>query len=63
MENDISATLILRKDPSVAIASQLFVLPETVRQTISTFLTTAVVKPCNIERPTGGGGVLYFISS
>ena len=44
----------------VAIASQLFVFPETVQRTISTFLSTGVVKPCNIGRPTGG---LHFISS
>ena len=36
----------------VAIASQLFVLPETVRRTISTFLTTGDVKPGNLGRPT-----------
>ena len=35
------------------IASQLFVLPETVRRTISTFLTTRDVKPYKIGRPTG----------
>ena len=35
------------------IASQLFVCPETVRRTISTFLNTGDVKPCNIGRATG----------
>ena len=35
------------------IASQLFVCPETVRRTVSTFLNTGDVKPCNIGRPTG----------
>ena len=35
------------------IASQLFVCPETIRRTVSTFLNTGDVKPCNIGRPTG----------
>ena len=36
-----------------AIASQLFVFPETVQRTTSTFLTTGDVKLCNSCRPTG----------
>ena len=44
----------------VAIVSLLFVFPETVQRTISTFLSTGVVKPCNIGRPTGGAS-LYFL--
>ena len=39
------------------IASQLFVCPETVRRTISTFLNTGDVKPCNIGRPTVGASL------
>ena len=35
------------------IASQLFVCPETVRRTVSNFLNTGDVKPCNIGRPSG----------
>ena len=51
MENDISASIYERS--FAEIASQLMVCSETVRRTVSTFLNTGDVKPCNIGRPTG----------